>query len=75
MRALGAPIRQDKEAQAYIINYGSVEAMRRRRKALMTDRGYLEYDLSHVTFVDGSYRKNIKTIIWIVPKGAPIPTP
>lgn len=72
---LAVALQNDPSATGTIINYGT-PAQVRRREALM--RTYLTVkrgiDASRLTFINGG-TGDIKTELWVVPAGAPQPTP
>ena len=66
---------RDRSEQGYIINYGSPKAIAARRKQLTRSITFLSLDPSQMTFIDGGFEKQIRTVMWIVPAGATPPTP
>lgn len=67
---------KNENASGYIINYGSGQAIRARKKAIMNGINWRDgYDPVRVTFVDGPNEKIARTVMWIVPTGAENPRP
>jgi hypothetical protein len=66
--------RKDPSAQGYIITYGSPKAIAARRKQITSSITSMPEDL-RLTFVDGGFRRTVRTVVWIVPAGAKPPTP
>lgn len=65
---------KNRSAQGYIINYGTPKAIAARRKQITNSFTFTHLDL-RMTFVDGGFEKNVRTVMWIVPPGATPPTP
>jgi hypothetical protein len=66
--------RRDSSAQGYIITYGSPKAISARRKQITSSITSMPEDL-RLTFVDGGFRRTVRTVVWIVPAGAKPPIP
>lgn len=62
-------------SQGYIINYGLLRDLARRRTQFLKSIKFRNYDATRMTFVDSGFRPKIKSELWIVPPGAENPTP
>ena len=62
-------------AQGYIINYGTNKEVAKRERQLRNSIIFRHYDASRITFVRGEKVSKLKTVFWIVPRGAEPPSP
>jgi hypothetical protein len=68
----------DPTAQGYIINYGTDKEVAAREKQIRNAIAFLKFDASRVTMVRGGANtrgSGVWTTLWVVPAGAPTPTP
>ena len=67
-------LNKDQSASAYIITFGTPKDVAAREKQIRVAISYRKYDISRITFINGGYRKVVKTELWIVPAGANLPS-
>jgi len=70
-----AEIYDNATVQGYIISYGKTREVVRREKILRSHINFRVFDVSRITFVRGSNKKEFVTEFWFVPQGAKPPTP
>jgi len=63
------------ELQGYIINYGTDKEIARREKQIRESITFRRIDSYRLTFVRAVNNGTLKTVFWIVPRGAEPPTP
>lgn len=76
--ALYIALKNEENAQGYIINYGTDEEVAAREKQIQKAIDFLKYDANHVLIVRGGENpmgKGVWTKAWIVPPGAEFPQP
>lgn len=61
--------------EGYIINYGTDKEVARREKQIRDSIKFRRYDTYRITFVRAGNGGKLKSIFWIVPAGAELPTP
>ncbi len=66
-------LQREYTAQGWIINFGANREIARREKLIRSYINFRKLDSSRITFVNGGYRKDQKTELWIVPNGAALP--
>lgn len=64
----------DPDARGYIINYGSAKEIAKREKQIRNAFAFRKYDSQRITLANGGFEKTIRTVFWIVPAGAELPT-
>ena len=64
-------------AQGVVINYGTDREIRIRERQLRVSIQWRKFDASRITLVNGGFRENVKSELWMVPPGAenPVPSP
>lgn len=63
-------------ATGYIINYGPPKEVARREKDIRAAIKFRNFDISRVTIVNGGDKgMGVRTVLFVVPAGAPNPTP
>lgn len=63
--------------QAYVINYGTDAQIKQREKWFATGNSVLgrHIDGPRITFVRGGRKSGARTVMWLLPPGAPNPVP
>lgn len=72
-KAFDDKLNEDKSLQGYVINYGTVKAIRKRKSLLLQGINHRKYDTVRITYVDIVTKGSVKTIMWIMPEGAERP--
>lgn len=76
-----AELSKQPQVQGYIINYNGTNVLPAqygvlsRERELMNHIRFRRFDPSRITFVNGGYRDEIITELWLVPPGAEAPKP
>ena len=75
MAAFFAELDAKKDSQGYIYNYGTPTQIAAREKIIKNTIPFRRIDAVRITIVNGGKGIGLKTILWIVPVGAEVPTP